>query len=517
MKPFYITTPIYYVNDKPHLGTAYCTLVADTLFRFHKLFGAESFFLTGTDEHGQKVKQAAEKRGLTPQQHCDEMVKNFQVAWQELGIDYSYFIRTTSAFHTESVKKCLQSLFEKGDIYEATYEGWYSVSEEIFYTEKELVDGRSPTGKEVTRIQEKNFFFKMSKYQQRLIDHINKHAEFIQPDFRKNEVLGFLRQPLNDLCISRPKARMSWGIEIPFAPDYVTYVWFDALLNYATGVGYLQREKQADFQKWWMEAGPVHLIGKDILTTHCVYWTTMLMALEVALPRTIFAHGWILNRENAKMSKSEGTVIDPVIARDMIGLDNLRYFLVRDIHLGNDAPFSLELVENRINSELSNNLGNLLSRSANLVEKFFEGKSPAWQDSAADEQALALKLRCLELPEKVQSEVDKFRLSFALDHIVQTLTAANKYMEDKAPWKLAKTNLPAAGQVLATILEVLRVTAILLTPVLPNKAVELLDRIGVKDRTWASLNRWPAVAPGTPIVKGDPLFPRLDFSHLKGK
>ena len=514
MKRFYITTPIYYVNDKPHLGTAYATITADVLTRFHRLFGEETFFLTGTDEHGQKVQQAAEKRGISPQQHCDEMVERFKSAWKALNISNDIFFRTTDEYHKKVVQTCLQKLFDRGEIYEATYEGWYSVSEEIFYTEKELVDGKSPTGKEVTKIQEKNYFFRMSKYQQRLIDHIEKHPDFIQPDFRKNEVLGFLRQPLGDLCISRPKSRLSWGIEIPFAKDYVTYVWFDALLNYATAVGLEQPGREADFKKWWVDAGPVHLIGKDILTTHSVYWTTMLMALEIPLPRHIFATGWILNKDNAKMSKSAGDVVNPVDIKDMIGLDELRYFLTRDVHMGNDAPFSLDLVESRVNSELANNLGNLLSRTSNLVEKFFAGKKPAFTKD--DESSLQLREKTLALPELVKKDVECFRTSYALESIVQVLTLANRYLEEKAPWKMAKEDLPGAGHVLATTLEVLRIAGILLLPVMPDKAQELLNRIGSEPCAWNEVAKWPAIKEGSPTRKGDPLFPRLDFSHLKG-
>ncbi|MGE0528220.1 MAG: methionine--tRNA ligase [Bdellovibrionales bacterium] len=514
MKPFYITTPIYYVNDKPHLGTAYCTITADVLSRFHRLFGEETFFLTGTDEHGQKVQQAAEKRGISPQQHCDEMVRNFQDTWKALDVEYTHFIRTTSKTHAEVVQRCLQSLYDKGDIYADVYEGWYSVSEEIFYTEKELVDGKSPTGKDVSKIQEKNYFFRMSKYQDRLIRHIEDHPRFILPDFRKNEVLGFLRQPLADLCISRPKSRLSWGVEIPFDREYVTYVWFDALLNYCTGVGLYQPGREADFQKWWVDAGALHLIGKDILTTHSVYWTTMLMALGLPLPRQIFATGWILNKDNAKMSKSAGDVVAPVDIRDIFGLDELRYFLVRDIHLGNDAPFSLDLVESRVNSELANNLGNLLSRTTNLVEKFFGGQKPALREE--DESGRELRSRALRLPALVKKEVEDLRPSFALEHIVQVLSLANRYLEEKAPWKMAKEDLPGAGHVLATTLEVIRVAGTLLSPVMPGKTEELLKRIGIESLNWEDLEKWPVLRENAPIRKGDPLFPRLDLSHLKG-
>lgn len=514
MKRFYITTPIYYVNDRPHLGTAYCTITADVLTRFHKLFGEDTFFLTGTDEHGQKVEQAAAKRGMTPQQHCDDMVQNFQKAWAALDIENDVFFRTTTDTHKSVVQRCLQKLFDAGEIYSDVYEGWYSVSDEIFYTDKELVDGKSPTGKEVTKIQEKNYFFRMSKYQQALIDHINNNPGFIQPDYRKNEVLGFLRQPLGDLCISRPKSRLTWGIEIPFDKDYVTYVWFDALLNYATAVGLEQPGHESDFKKWWIDAGPLHLIGKDILTTHSVYWTTMLLAMKIPLPKTIFATGWILNKDSAKMSKSAGDVVNPIDIAEMIGLDELRYFLVRDIHMGNDAPFSLELVESRVNSELANNLGNLLSRTGNLVEKFYGGERPNFtKDDAASSH---LREKTLELPALVKKEIEALRPSYALEHIVGVCTLANKYLEEKAPWKMAKENLEEAGHVLATTLEVVRICGTLLSPVMPRKTRELLDRIGVKKSTWEDLSVWPGIPEGTPIRKGDPLFPRKDFSQVTG-
>lgn len=512
MNRFYITTPIYYVNDKPHLGTAYCTIMADVLARFHRLFGEEVFFLTGTDEHGQKVEQAAEKRGVPPQQHCDEMAENFKKAWAGLNVSNDMFFRTTSVEHKAVVQACLQKLFDKGEIYADTYEGWYSVSEEIFFAEKDLVDGKSPSGNPVVRVEEKNYFFRMSKYQQKLIDYINAHPDFILPDYRRNEVLGFLRQPLADLCISRPKARLSWGIEIPFDKDYVTYVWFDALLNYATAVGLEQKGREGDFKKWWLESGPNHLLGKDILTTHSVYWTTMLMALGIPLPRRIFATGWILNKDNAKMSKSKGDVVNPVDIAALIGLDELRYFLTREVHLGNDAPFSLELVESRVNSDLANNLGNLASRTSNLVEKFFAGKRPAFTED--DESSTALKNKTLELPAAVKKDIEAMRPSFALEQIIQVLTLANKYLEEKAPWKLAKENLASAGHVLATTLEVLRITGTLLQPVMPEKSTELLSRLGLSSCSWDSLSRWPGIPEGTSVRKGDPLFPRKDFSNI---
>jgi methionyl-tRNA synthetase len=308
---------------------------------------------------------------------------------------------------------------------------------------------------------------------------------------------------------------LSWGIEIPFARDYVTYVWFDALLNYASGVGLEQPGRESEFKKWWIDAGARHIIGKDILTTHCVYWTTMLMALEIPLPRQIFATGWILNKDNAKMSKSQGDVVNPVDIAAAVGLDELRYFLTRDVHLGNDAPFSFELIQSRVNAELANNLGNLLSRTSNLVEKFFAGKRPAFVKD--DDAAAALRERCLKLPALVKKEVENMRPSFALEQVVLTLTEANRYLEEKAPWKLAKTDLAEAGHVLATTLEVLRVTATLLSPVLPRKSEELFKRLGIARPSWSELEKWPGIAEGATVQKGEPLFPRLDLSiYLNG-
>jgi methionyl-tRNA synthetase len=442
------------------------------------------------------------------------MVMNFKNAWTDLGIEYDIFFRTTDEFHIKAVQKCLQELWDKGDIYADDYEGWYSVSEEIFYTEKDLVDGKSPTGREVIQIREKNYFFRMSKYQQALIEHIQTNPDFILPEHRKNEVLGFLRQPLNDLCISRPKSRLQWGIEIPFDKDYVTYVWFDALLNYATGVGYQQPDRQPEFETWWMQTGPLHLLGKDILTTHAVYWPTMLMALGVRLPKQLFAHGWILNRDNAKMSKSFGDVLNPLELKKLVGLDQLRYFLAREIHLGNDAPFSMELLANRINTELANNLGNLLSRTSNLIEKFFAGKLPArGPRGEGDDTARGLQQTAEGLATLVEKEVRNLRPSYAIEHIVNLLTLTNRYLEERAPWKLAKTDLAAAGDVLLNGLEVLRISAILLSPVMPWKMTELLNRISCQDRSLECAKTFVRLKEGTPIQKGEPLFPRFEIGQ----
>jgi len=510
MSHFYLTTPIYYVNDKPHLGTAYSTINADVLARYHRLFGDTVKFLTGTDEHGQKVQQAAEKRGLTPQAHCDELSAAFQEVWRRLNIDYDIFFRTTAPFHKAAVQNILQELFAKGEIYPDTYEGWYCVSDETFYTEKELVNGKTPGGKDVTKVTEKNYFFRMSKYQKALIEHIEKNPGFIRPENRRNEVLGFLRQPLADLCISRPKARLSWGIEIPFDKDYVNYVWFDALLNYTNAVGLGQPARATEFKEWWSDGYVCHMLGKDILVHHAIYWPTMLMAMGVKLPDVIFAHGWVLNRDNEKMSKSKGSVMNTDEMVKFVGLDPLRYFLVREIHLGNDGPVAHELIASRVNSDLANNLGNLLSRTTNLIDKFFGGKAPA-SPTPNDDRVRRLIDRAVSTAPLVRSAIEDFQPSAAIDHVIQLLNDTNKFLEEKAPWKTAKTDLAGAGADLYIALEILRIAGGLLSPVMPEKMSALLATIGIDETRWSDLTTWGVIAKGAPVRKAEPLFPRIEL------
>lgn len=513
---FYFTTPIYYVNDAPHIGHAYTTIVADVLARYHRLFNDETYFLTGTDEHGQKVETAAKKRNLAPQDHCDDMVKNFEKIWAELNISNDIFMRTTFPYHKQAVQACLQKLWDAKEIYAEDYEGWYSVSEEIFYTEKDLVNGKTPQGNEVVKIKEKNYFFKMSKYQEWLIDYIQKNPDFIQPESKKNEVLGFLRKPLHDLCISRPKSRLSWGIELPFDKDYVTYVWFDALLNYPTAVGLEQNEKAADFKKWWGEGSgagnAVHLLGKDILMTHAVYWPTMLKALGVAQPRTIFAHGWWLTDSGEKMSKSKGAVVRPLDVKDMVGVDPLRYFLTRDIIFGSDAAFSVDLVLSRVNSDLANNLGNLFSRSVSILEKNCGGTVPEYSvDKVPGSKALQASVE--KLPALVKSKINSFEPQAAVEEIMGVLTETNKYFSDSAPWNLFKTDAEKGKEVLYMTLESLRLCAVLLQPVMPTKMRELLTALGSGHAlTWEKdvAGGFGRLKPGTKIEKPAPLFPRVE-------
>ncbi|MFA5059649.1 MAG: methionine--tRNA ligase [Candidatus Omnitrophota bacterium] len=498
-KKFYVSTPIYYVNDQPHIGHAYTTILADCLSRYHKAAGDEVFFLTGLDEHGQKVQSAAEKKGLLPQAHVDEMAPRFLELWERLGIQYSDFIRTTQSRHKQVVQDCLKQIYDKGDIYTDEYEGWYSVAEERFITEEE---NRSGKFREVKKLKEKNYFFKMSKYQKQLQEHIEKNPGFIAPDHRRNEILGFLRQPLGDLCISRPKSRLNWGIEIPFDQDYVTYVWFDALVNYISAIGFGSDDKK--FQKWWPV--DVHLIGKDILTTHSVYWSTMLLSLGVALPKKIFAHGWWMTGE-AKMSKSLGNVVSPLDLIEQHGVDAVRYYLMKEMILGNDANFTPESFIKCYNSDLANDFGNLLNRVSGLINKLFEGKIPdQGKIGAADEE---IKKAAQSLFPETQKLIDELKVQEAIEATLQLVRMVNKYVESQAPWKVAKTDLTRAGTILYTATEALRISAVLLTPVMPSKCKIVLEVLGAPDES----TQWGALVPGTKLKLHEALFPRLETKN----
>ena len=501
MKTFYLTTPIYYVNDKPHIGHAYTTILADVLTRFHRNSGEDVFFLTGLDEHGQKVQQAAEKHGVDPQKHCNEMAPRFLKLWENLHIQNDDFIRTTEKRHVDVVQHILQKVYDKGDIYEDEYEGLYSVSEERFITKKEADSGEF---RDIKELKEKNYFFKMSNYQQALIDHIKNNSDFIQPKHRKNEVLGFLKQPLEDLCISRPKSRLGWGIELPFDSDYVTYVWFDALINYITAPGYNVNEE--NFNKYW--PANYHLIGKDILTTHSVYWPTMLMSANIPLPQAIFAHGWWLIGES-KMSKSLGNVVDPLGLIEEYGVDSVRYYLMREMVLGQDASFTIESFIKRYNSDLANDFGNLLSRISNLLKKFFDSRIPQDEDDSAE--GLDVKSKAVETVAIVWEKIEVMRVNEAIEIILQFVRSINKYIETKAPWKLAKEEPEIAGKVLFTAAEALRVSAILLSPIMPNRTQTVLETLGA---TESGLD-WGGLTSGIEVKLHDPLFPRINIKKLE--
>jgi len=507
---FYITTPIYYVNSKPHIGHAYTTILADVLARFHRMKGDDTFFLTGVDEHGQKVQQVAEKSGIDPQTHCDNMVVHFQDAWKKLEITNDFFIRTTFDFHKTAVRKALMDLYDKGEIYSAEYGGHYCLGCERFYTEKELVDGKCPQHlKAPDFIKEKNYFFRMSNYQEWLIDYIRKNPGFIQPESRRNEVLGFLRNQLDDLCISRPKSRLKWGIELPFDTDYVTYVWFDALLNYVTAVGYGQDEDK--FRKWW--PADYHLIGKDIVTTHCVYWPTMLKALGLPLPKTIFAHGWWLVADT-KMSKSLNNIVQPLDLIDAYGVDPVRYFLMRDMVLGQDANFSEEMFVKRYNSELANDFGNLASRVSTLIQKNFNGVIPSPDVLTDDEKEIQSK--ATQLPARVHNLIAELRLNEALDEIIVFIRSLNKYMEVRQPWQLVKTEKVTAGTTLYTAAEGLRLAALLLQPVMPEKSRILLNILPTESDE-SSPFEWGQLKVGGILGKMPILFPRIDTKKASEK
>jgi len=493
---FYVTTPIYYVNDKPHIGHAYTTILADVLARFHRAAGDEVFFLTGLDEHGQKVQQAAEKRGMSPQAHCDDLAPRFLELWTKLGIQYDDFIRTTQDRHIRVVQQALQNLFDRGDIYASEYEGWYSVAEERFITETEKNSGQF---REVRQIKERNYFFRMGKYQTRLLEYLDSHPDFIQPPHRLNEILGFLRQPLADLCISRPKARLSWGIELPFDKDYVTYVWFDALLNYVTAPGYLSDDK--NFKHWWPAS--LQLIGKDILTTHSVYWTTMLFALDLPLPEKILAHGWWLIGET-KMSKSLGNVVNPLDLVDQYGVDAVRYYLMREMVLGLDSNFTLESFIKRYNSDLANDFGNLLNRISGLVGKYFDGVVPTV--TKKDDAALAIEEKAGKLSLTVDGLIKDLRMHEAIEAILQLVRDVNKYIEASAPWKVIKTDKEATATILYTAAEALRISAVHLLPVMPSKCKTVLEILGAD----GAPIRWGELKSGTKLPAHEALFPRLE-------
>ena len=516
-KTFYITTPIYYVNDVPHIGHAYTTVAADVLARYKRLQGYEVFFLTGTDEHGQKVQQAASERGVPPQQHADELVVRFQDLWKRLDISNDDFIRTTEHRHKSVVQAVLQYLWDKKLIYEGMYQGWYCLPDERFWTEEELKEGKCPEcGRSVDRISEKNYFFKMSQYQDKLRWHIKNNQAFILPETRRNEVLGFLDRQLGDLCISRPKARLSWGISLPFDPDYVTYVWVDALVNYISVIGY-----PADLDRF-NEIWPAdyHLVGKDILTTHAVYWSTLLMALELKLPKTLFAHGWWMV-ESEKMSKSRRNVVDPNAIIDEFGADAFRYFLLREVPFGQDGNFSRDAFIQRYNSDLANDLGNLVSRTLTMIEQFGGGVIPKPSFAGSHREEEEIKEIALGLFDPVEQAINRLEFHRALSEIWKLVDRANLYIEQMAPWSLAKRKQEREklDTVLYTATEALRYIARYLAPFMPRTSEKIIRQLAIDSIPPDALNdrskfgSWGGSLPiGSPISKGQPLFPRTERS-----
>ncbi len=519
-KPFYVTTPIYYVNDVPHVGHAYTTIAADVLARWHRLIGDEVFFLTGLDEHGQKVQRAAAQAGISPQAHCDRLTPQFLNLWKKLGISNDGFIRTTDAPHRTVVQRCLQTLYDARLIYYADYIGWYCTFDERFWTEKDVERGLCPDcQRPVEQLSESNYFFRMGQYQQRLLDHVHANPSFIRPESRRNEVLGFLQKPLEDLSISRPKSRLPWGIELPFDANYVTYVWFDALVNYISGLEYLPPHPLKD--RLW--PATVHLVGKDILTTHAVYWSTMLMALEMPLPQTIFAHGW-WTVDGEKMSKSLGNVIDPSTVVDQFGADAFRYFLLREIPFGQDGNFSYESFIGRFNGDLANGLGNLLSRTVTLIRRYCHGTVPPSHPSEVTALETELQSAAEVLIQKTMPDhlrADQLAFNRTLEAIWRLVQLGNQYIDKTAPWVLAKD--PAGSKRLQTVVfhaaETLRFLCLASYPFMPETARELTRQLGLpydfsqtfltSPVTWGGGKSETKV---TKVAKGKTLFPRIDAS-----
>jgi methionyl-tRNA synthetase len=517
--PFYITTPIYYVNDVPHIGHAYTTIAADVLARYHRFTGHPTFFLTGLDEHGQKVQQAAAKAGISPQAHCDRLTPHFQNLWTRLNISNDAFIRTTDPKHQAVVQRFLQQLYDHDLIYQADYTGWYCTFDERFWTEKDVEGGLCPDcQRPVEQLSESNYFFRMSRYQDRLITYIQEHPGYIKPTSRSNEVLGFLQKPLEDLSISRPKSRLSWGIELPFDADYVTYVWFDALVNYVSGAEYLLPPSSAT--TFW--PATLHLVGKDILTTHAVYWSTMLMALDLPLPSTIFAHGW-WTADGEKMSKSRGNVIDPYAMIDTFGTDAFRYFVLREVPFGQDGDFSQDALIGRINADLANGLGNLLSRTVTLIQRFSNSVVPTPVPSTEDDldrelKTAAVALLQTTLPHHLHPERIEFNRT--LEGIWGLVQLGNQYIDKTAPWVLAKDSekQERLHTVLYNAAEALRFLCLANAAFMPATAQTMNEQLGLSlDFSQPLLSQkvlWGQLVVGTTVHKGQALFPRIDAATL---
>ncbi|WP_240731839.1 methionine--tRNA ligase [Geobacter sp. FeAm09] len=505
MKPtFYLTTPIYYVNDVPHIGHAYTTVAADVLARYKRLMGYDVYFLTGSDEHGQKVEKAATTAGETPLELADRVVKRFQALWERLGISNNDFIRTTQERHKKGVSHIFKDILEKGDIYLGEYEDWYCTPCETFWTETQLIDGRCPDcNRPVEKLKEESYFFRMSKYQDQLLAHIDSHPDFIQPKSKRNEIISFVKEGLRDLSVSR--TTFTWGIPVPGNDKHVIYVWFDALTNYITALGY--PEASEDYKRFWPVN--VHLIGKDILRFHAVYWPTFLMAAGLPLPEKVFAHGW-WTIEGQKMSKSLQNVVEPNMLIDKYGVDAVRYFLLREVPFGLDGDFSHAALVQRINSDLANDLGNLLSRSTAMAVKYFDGILPAPEELNASD--VALKRRTEEMIVAVDACMNDLAFSKALQAIWEVIAAGNKYIDESAPWTLAKD--PALKERLTTVmyclLESQRIVHIILSAFLPATAEKALASLGCGEEKELVGLSWGGLKEGTAITKAEALFPRIE-------
>lgn len=506
---YYITTPIYYPSGKLHIGHSYTTVAADTMARYKRLQGYDVMFLTGTDEHGQKIQRVAEQEGVTPKEYVDRIVDGIKSLWSLMKITNDKFIRTTDQEHVEAVQKIFKKLYDQGDIYKSEYEGWYCTPCESFWTETQLVDGKCPDcGREVELTKEESYFFRLSKYQDRLIRHLDENPEFIQPVSRKNEMINnFIKPGLEDLCVSRTSFK--WGIPVTFDEKHVVYVWIDALSNYITALGYLS-DDDADFRRFW--PADVHLVGKEIVRFHTIIWPAMLMALNLPLPKQVYGHGWLV-LEGGKMSKSKGNVIDPVILIEKYGLDAIRYFLLREVPFGSDGVFSNEALIQRINSDLANDLGNLISRTVAMIQKYFSGKLP--EEKLAGDHDDDLISVVTSTPRKVEELLDQLQFSTALSEIWKAVSRTNKYIDETMPWILAKDEdkKPRLAQVLYNLVESIRIISILIQPFMPETPHKIWEQTGICEncRSWENAFEWGKYSGERPVSPGGVIFPRINI------